>query len=81
MSSKKINVTRLLIDKLYHVPCLGHIVNLAVQAMLGPAGLNDQAPENDNIYSANDEDGDTIGVMPSTLTALQKLRKGITKAR
>ncbi|KAF9895851.1 hypothetical protein BX616_008702, partial [Lobosporangium transversale] len=70
-----------LIDNLYHIPCLGHIINLAVQAMLGPNGLNDPALENDNGYSDDSGDEDTIGSMEVTLSTLQKLRKGIMKIR
>ena len=72
------NETRNLKDKLHHVPCLGHIVNLAVQAILGPAGLNDQPLENVNLYPGDDED--QRGTEQSQ-TTLMKLRRGIVKIR
>lgn len=75
------NITRPLEGKLYHVPCLGHIINLAVQAMLGPGGLNDQPPENDNLYSNDDEDEEATEPAVAKLTTLKKLRKGIVKIR
>ncbi|KFH70213.1 hypothetical protein MVEG_03064 [Podila verticillata NRRL 6337] len=73
---------------LYHLPCLGHIINLAVQAMLGPCGLDDQPPVNDNLYPDDDEDDEATasaveGTEPAVtkLTTLNKLRKGIVKIR
>ncbi|KAG0041853.1 hypothetical protein BGZ90_009622, partial [Linnemannia elongata] len=63
----------------YHVPCLGHIINLAVQAMLGPGGLNDQPPENENLYRNDDEDEEDAEFKVAKLTTLKKLRMGIIK--
>jgi hypothetical protein len=83
------NITRSLEGNLYHVPCLGHVINLAVQAMLGPAGLNDEPPKNDNLYSDDDGDDDDYvdddealfqGEVVKLIT-LKKLRKGIVKIR
>lgn len=79
-----VHKTRGLKDNLYHVPCLGHIINLAVQAILGPRGLNDEPPKNNNLYL--DDDEDDAATEPSDtpakkLTTLQKLRKGIVKIK
>lgn len=69
---------------MYHVPCLGHVINLAVQAILGPRGLNAEPPENNNLYL--DDDDDDAATEPSDAPAkkiptLQKLRKGIIKIK
>jgi len=76
-------LTRQLEDRLHHVPCLGHVINLAVQEILGPSGLNAWAPENNDIYDmANEDEEDTaVEVTVSPQTALAKLRKGIVKIR
>ena len=49
--------------------------------MLGPGGLNDQPPENDNLYSNDDEDEEATEPAVAKLTTLKKLRKGIVKIR
>lgn len=64
---------------MYHVPCLGHIINLAVQTLLGPNGLQAEAPTNDDMYIDDEEDEDAI--IPSNLNALIKLRRGVVKIR
>ena len=74
---------------LYHVPCMGHIINLAVQAMLGPKGLNEPAPAEENTLDESDtsDEEDAEVSMESTqakVTArrtLSKLRSGIVKFR
>ena len=67
-------------DNMYHVPCLGHVINLAVQAILGPQGLDDSPPENNNLHL--DEDEDQAATEPATTwSPLQKMRKGIVKIR
>lgn len=68
------------------MPCLGHIINLAVQAILGPGGLNDQPPENDSLYPNEDDDDkeeeeEVIAPKVVRLTKLKRLRKGIVKIR
>lgn len=66
------------------MPCLGHIINLAVQAILGPGGLNDQPPENENLYPSEDDDDkeeEVIEPEVASLTKLKRLRKGIVKIR
>ncbi|CDH55987.1 predicted protein [Lichtheimia corymbifera JMRC:FSU:9682] len=54
----------------HHSPCVGHIFNLAIQAIL-KNGLKAQAPE--NVIDHDNEDHHT--------SALAKLRKGILKIR
>ncbi|KAF9370867.1 hypothetical protein CPB97_002403 [Podila verticillata] len=56
--------------------------------MLGPCGLDDQPPANDNLYPDDDEDDEATasaveGTEPAVtkLTTLNKLRKGIIKIR
>ena len=67
-------------DKPYHIPCLGHIINLAVQSILGPSGLNETVQEYDP--PANEtESSDEMEPALEELTTLQKLRKGIIRIR
>jgi len=47
--------------------------------MLGPGGLNDQPPENDNLYPDDDEEDTEPKAVK--LTTLKKLRMGIIKVR
>ena len=64
------------------MPCLGHIINLAMQALLGPTGLQAEAPERnvDYIESGEDEsEEDNVDISPSN--TLKKLRQGIVKIR
>jgi len=56
--------------------------------MLGPCGLDDQPPANDNLYPNDDKDDEATasaveGTEPAVtkLTTLNKLRKGIIKIR
>lgn len=39
-----------------HVPCLAHVMNLAVQAMLGIKGLRATAPKRDILHEEDEED-------------------------
>ncbi|KAK3836640.1 MAG: hypothetical protein JOS17DRAFT_814371 [Linnemannia elongata] len=57
------------------------IVNLAVHAMLGTSGLNDQPPKNDNLYPDNNEDEEAVQPKVGKLTTQKKLRMGITNIR
>jgi len=61
---------------LHHVPCLGHVVNLAIQALL--KGLGAEAPENDDPYAHEDENEDATVPLQNPLI---RLRKGIIKIR
>jgi hypothetical protein len=49
--------------------------------MLGPGGLNDQPPENENLYPNDDEDEEDAELKVAKLTTLKKLRMGIIKVR
>lgn len=40
------------------MPCLAHVLNLAVQAMLGKGGLEAQAPNTEEVESMDAEDDD-----------------------
>jgi hypothetical protein len=46
--------------------------------MLGPSGLNDQPPENIDLYPGEDDD---VRAPERPQTTLTKLRKGIVKIR
>ena len=39
-----------------HVPCLAHVINLAVQAMLGKHGLEAEAPSDVESMDVEDDD-------------------------
>lgn len=39
-----------------HVPCLAHVINLAVQAMLGKGGLEAEAPSGAESMDVEDDD-------------------------
>lgn len=39
-----------------HVPCLAHVINLAVQAMLGKDGLGAEAPSDAEFMDIEDDD-------------------------
>ncbi|KAF9546820.1 hypothetical protein BGW38_009650, partial [Lunasporangiospora selenospora] len=68
-------------SNLYHVPCLGHIINLAIQAILGPGGLDDQPPETNSLYRNEDDNEEAAAPPTIKLTPLKKLRKGIVRVR
>lgn len=67
--------------------CLAHVINLTVQAFLGPTGLCAQAPDQATLEATdargnsenNDEQEFTRGKTPSG--ALKKLRRGIQMIR
>jgi len=40
-----------------HVPCIAHVVNLAVQAMLGKNGVRSPPSSNHSLYDDDDADG------------------------
>lgn len=66
------------------MPCLGHVINLAVQSILGPRGLNDEPPENNDLYLDDDEDeevAESSATPAKKMSTLQKLRKGIVKIK
>ncbi|KAG9319109.1 hypothetical protein KVV02_004693, partial [Mortierella alpina] len=65
--------------KLQHVPCLGHAINLAVQAIMGPNGLNDLAPETNDPYV--DLDQGEADRPAQGMTALAKVRRGVVHIR
>ncbi|KAF9943600.1 hypothetical protein BGZ70_005728, partial [Mortierella alpina] len=44
-----------------HVPCLAHVLNLAVQAILGKEGLAAQAPADAEFLDVDDDEGDLEG--------------------
>ncbi|KAF9287466.1 hypothetical protein BGZ88_008590 [Linnemannia elongata] len=54
---------------------------MAVQAMLGPGGLNDQPPENESLYPNDDEVEEDTEPKVAKLTTLKKLRMDIIKIR
>jgi hypothetical protein len=66
---------------LHHVPCLGHVINLAVQAILGPGGLDDEAPKEGDLYADDNEAEVAVGLLLTQQPTLTKLRKGIVKIR
>ncbi|KAF9305924.1 hypothetical protein BG003_001180, partial [Podila horticola] len=49
-----------------HVPCLAHVINLAVQAMLGKNGLGAEAPKDAESLDVEDDD-DTEGFIRTTI--------------
>ena len=49
-----------------HVPCLAHVINLAVQAMLGKNGLGAEAPKDVESLDVEDDD-DTEGFIQTTI--------------
>lgn len=58
-----------------------NMAKMVVQAMLGPGDLNDQPPENENLYPNDDEDEEDTEPKVTKLTTLKKLRLGIIEIR
>jgi len=52
-----------------HVPCLAHVLNLAVQAMLGKHGLGAEAPSDAESMDIEDDD-ETEGVVGFVRTSI-----------
>ncbi|KAG0338547.1 hypothetical protein BG005_003681, partial [Podila minutissima] len=50
-----------------HVPCLMHVINLAVQSMLGKGGLEAEAPDDMESMDIEDED-DSEGLICTSIT-------------
>ncbi|KAF9922419.1 hypothetical protein BGZ67_010560 [Mortierella alpina] len=50
-----------------HVPCLAHVLNLAVQAILGKGGLGAQAPADAESMDAEDENDDSEGLIRTSI--------------
>jgi hypothetical protein len=49
-----------------HVPCLAHVINLAVQAMLGKGGLEADAPKDARSMDVEDDD-DSEGFLRTSI--------------
>ncbi|KAG0195206.1 hypothetical protein BGX33_003958, partial [Mortierella sp. NVP41] len=54
-----------------HVPCLAHVINLAVQALLGKGGLGAVAPSDAESMDVEDDD-DTEGFVRTSIVGKEE---------